>query len=102
VRAWLAGHDHDLQHLRTASGVDVLVSGNASTARPSERFEKVATGGELLFATTAAGLGVLTVRAEGWDYRFEDPQGVPLHCCAATGTGRCEPVRCGSEPRVRP
>ena len=26
VRAFLAGHDHDLQHLRTAGGIDVLVN----------------------------------------------------------------------------
>jgi tartrate-resistant acid phosphatase type 5 len=94
VRAWLAGHDHDLQHLRTAAGVDVLISGNGATARPTERFEKAANGGELLFASTAWGLGVLTVRPGGWDYRFEDDQGAPLHCCSAAGTGRCEPVRC--------
>jgi hypothetical protein len=94
VRAWLAGHDHDLQHLRTAAGVDVLISGNGATARWQERFEKAANGGELLFASTAWGLGVLTVREGGWDYRFEDQQGAPLHCCAATGTGRCEPLPC--------
>ena len=94
VRAWLAGHDHDLQHLRTAAGVDVLISGNGATARPTERFEQIANGGELLFASTAWGLGVLTVREGGWDYRFEDTTGAPLHCCAATGAGRCEPVHC--------
>jgi tartrate-resistant acid phosphatase type 5 len=94
VRAWLVGHDHDLQHLRTAAGADVLVSGNGATARPRERFEKTANGGTLLFASTAWGLGVLTVREGGWDYRFEDVTGAPLHCCAASGAGRCEPVRC--------
>ena len=100
VRAWLVGHDHDLQHLRTAAGVDVLVSGNGATARPRERFETTSTGGRLLFASTAWGLGVLTVRADGWDYRFEDVAGAPLHCCAASGSGRCEPVRCavGTHP----
>lgn len=107
VRAWLAGHDHDLQHLRTAVGVDVLISGNGATARPTERFEKAANGGELLFASTAWGLGVLTVRAGSWEYRFEDEKGAPLHCCAAIGAGRCEPVRCspgvpttGQSPRL--
>jgi tartrate-resistant acid phosphatase type 5 len=94
VRAWLAGHDHDLQHLRTASGVDVLVSGNGARARPAERFERTANGGTLLFASTAWGLGVLTVHDGGWDYRFEDVAGVPLHCCSASGAGRCEPVAC--------
>jgi len=100
VRAWLAGHDHDLQHLRTAAGVDVLVSGNGALARPRERFERTASGGELLFASTAPGLGLLTVREDGWDYRFEDPQGTPLHCCAATGTGPCAPVRCAPETQA--
>jgi hypothetical protein len=94
ARAWLAGHDHDLQHLRSAAGVDVLISGNGSTARPRERFERTASGGQLLFASTAWGFGVLSVRDGGWDYRFEDERGTPLHCCAATSTGRCEPVRC--------
>ena len=96
IRAWLAGHDHDLQHLRTRRGVDVLVSGNGATARPEERFERTANGGTLLFASTAWGLGLLAVREGGWDYRFEDQQGTPLHCCAASGTGRCEPVRCAA------
>lgn len=94
VRAWLAGHDHDLQHLRTSGGVDVLISGNGATARTGERFERTANGGTLLFASTAWGLGLLTVREGGWEYRFEDQQGAPLHCCAATGSGRCAPVRC--------
>jgi hypothetical protein len=98
VRAWLAGHDHDLQHLRTARGVDVLVSGNGATSRPAERFERTAPSGSLLFATTAWGLGLLTVRPDGWDYRFEETRGVPLHCCAATGAGRCEPVECAPAP----
>ncbi len=95
VRAWLAGHDHDLQHLRTSAGVDVMVSGNGATARPLERFSRTSTGGQLLFASTSWGFGVLTVRADGWDYRFEDEGGTPLHCCAASGAGRCEPLRCG-------
>jgi len=96
VRAWLAGHDHDLQHLRTSRGVDVLVSGNGATARPEERFERTVNGGSLLFASTAWGLGLLTVREGGWDYRFEDQLGAPLHCCAASGAGPCEPVRCAA------
>jgi hypothetical protein len=94
VRAWLAGHDHDLQHLRTASGVDVLVSGNGATARPEERFARTANGGSLLFASTSWGLGLLTVGEAGWTYRFEDHRGGALHCCTASGDGRCEPQAC--------
>jgi tartrate-resistant acid phosphatase type 5 len=97
IRAWLAGHDHDLQHLRTGTGVDVLISGNGSRARPGERFERTANGGTLLFASTAWGLGVLTVREGGWDYLFQDQLGTPLHCCTAAGAGPCQPVRCATE-----
>jgi tartrate-resistant acid phosphatase type 5 len=94
VRAWLAGHDHDLQHLRTAGGLDVLISGNGCCARPTERFERTSDGGPLLFASVRPGLGILTVHPGGWGYRFEDVAGRPLHCCAASGAGKCEPVAC--------
>ncbi len=95
LRAWLAGHDHDLQHLRTAGGLDVLVSGNGCRARPRERFEETSDGGPLLFASVRPGFGVLTVHPGGWAYRFEDTANRPLYCCAAAGAGRCEPVACG-------
>lgn len=94
VRAWLAGHDHDLQHLRTAGGLDVLVSGNGCCARPEERFERTSDGGPLLFASVRPGLGILSVHAGGWSYRFEDVANRPLYCCAAEGAGACQPVAC--------
>jgi hypothetical protein len=94
LRAYLAGHDHDLQHLRTAGGLDVLVSGNGCCARPSERFEETSDGGPLLFATVRPGFGALSVHAGGWSYRFEDVANRPLYCCAAEGAGACQPVAC--------
>jgi hypothetical protein len=94
LRGVLAGHDHDLQHLRTATGLDVFVSGNGSSARINERFERVADAGELLFATVRPGYAVLSAHASGWDYRFEDAGGAPLYCCTAAGSGRCQPTRC--------
>ncbi|BDG06145.1 metallophosphoesterase [Anaeromyxobacter oryzae] len=95
VRAWLGGHDHDLQHLRTPEGLDVLVSGNGARGRPEERFESVSVpAAELLFGSGAWGYGVLEVGADGWRYRFEGVDGAPLHCCAATGRGPCAPVSC--------
>jgi len=94
VRAVLAGHDHDLQHLRTAGGLDVLVSGNGAKARPTETFERVNDGGRLLFASVRPGLGILSVHAAGWSYRFEGVDGKPLHCCTAGGAGRCQPTTC--------
>ncbi|WP_242360471.1 metallophosphoesterase [Anaeromyxobacter sp. SG17] len=95
VRAFLAGHDHDLQHLRAPSGLDVLVSGNGARGRPSERFDTASVPGtEVIFASVRWGFGVLEVARAGWRYRFEDDGGAPLYCCAAVGAGRCEPVAC--------
>ncbi len=94
IRAYLAGHDHDLQHLRTAAGLDVFVSGNGSRGRPFERFGAVSVPGALLeFASVRWGYGVLTVGPGEWAYRFEDTDGRPLYCCAATAD-RCDPVQC--------
>lgn len=95
IRAYLAGHDHDLQHLRTADGLDVLVSGNGARGRRRERFEGTSpAGATLLFGSARWGHGVLEVSADGWSYRFEDDRGEPVYCCAAAGTGRCVPVTC--------
>jgi hypothetical protein len=95
IAAWLAGHDHDLQHLRTPSGRDVFISGNAAEGRPDERFDKLSVpGAKLLFASTSWGYGRLEVAAEGWTYRFEDDRSTPIHCCAAKGSGACRPVKC--------
>jgi len=94
IRAWLVGHDHDLQHLRTPAGLDVLVSGAGSRGRWRERFEATSAGASLLFASVAWGYGVLEVSAEGWRYRFEDDRAEPLYCCAAVGAGPCEPTSC--------
>jgi 3',5'-cyclic AMP phosphodiesterase CpdA len=95
IRAYLAGHDHDLQHLSSAAGLDVLVSGNGSRGRRLERFEAVSVpGATLTFGSVRWGFGVLSVAERGWAYRFEDVDGRPLHCCAAVGTAPCSPVRC--------
>jgi hypothetical protein len=95
LRAWLSGHDHDLQHVRGPDGLDVLVSGNGARGRPSERFRDAsAPGAEVLFGSGAWGFGVLEVSRSGWRYRFENVHGVALYCCAAAGAGRCEPSRC--------
>jgi hypothetical protein len=95
IAAWLSGHEHQLEHLRSPSGNDVFVSGNAARGRPQERFSAVsAPGARLLFASTAWGFGVLEVGEGRWSYRFADARGEPIHCCAATGRGPCEPVAC--------
>ena len=95
IRAWLAGHEHDLQHLRTVAGLDVLVSGNAARARSGERFQDVsAPGAAVLFGSVRWGHGVVEVGADGWSYRFSAHDGKALHCCVARGAGPCEPAAC--------
>lgn len=95
IRAYLAGHDHDLQHLRAPDGLDVLISGNGSRGRRLERLEPVSVPGtSLLFGSARWGHGVLEVSADGWSYRFEDDAGEALYCCAAAGQGRCVPAAC--------
>jgi hypothetical protein len=99
LRGWLAGHDHDLQHLRTAAGLDVFVSGNGCRDRTSERFEHPApTGSTLFYGSVRWGYAVLEVSATGFTWRAEDERGSPRHCCAARVVAGawtpCEPVRC--------
>lgn len=95
IRAYLAGHDHDLQHLRTPAGLDVLVSGNGCDGRPEERFDAVSRpGARLLFGSVRWGYGVLEVGSSGWRYRFEADDGQLVYCCAADGGAPCEPVGC--------
>jgi hypothetical protein len=93
IRAWLAGHDHDLQHLR-APGLDVFVSGASSRGRWRHSLEDASGGAALLFGTARWGFGTLEVSGDGWRYRFHDHLGEPLYCCAAVGRGSCEPTSC--------
>lgn len=95
IRAYLAGHDHDLQHLRTPAGLDVFVSGNGALARWHEDFDWSSADAALLFASMRWGYGVVEVAPGGWRYRFEDDASRALYCCVATGGGPCEPVSCG-------
>ncbi len=98
IAAWLCGHDHDLQHLRSAGGYDVFVSGNTSRGRGGETFGQVAPPtARLLFASAAWGFGRLEIRAAGWSYRFENDRGEPIHCCVAGASGPCRPVACAPE-----
>jgi hypothetical protein len=95
IRAYLGGHDHDLQHLRTPSGLDVFVSGNGARGRSHEKFAEVSIpGAKLFFGSVHWGYGVLEIHPDGWSYRFEGDDGAPLYCCASQGAGRCEPVSC--------
>ena len=94
IRAWLAGHDHDLQHVRTPAGVEVFVSGNGSRGRWRETFGSTSAGATLLFASVRWGYGIVEAWPGGWRYRFEDERSQPLYCCTAAGAGPCEPTTC--------
>jgi 3',5'-cyclic AMP phosphodiesterase CpdA len=94
IRAYLAGHDHDLQHLRTPDGLDVLVSGAGALGRWHEDFEATSAGADLLFASVRWGHAIVEVSADGWSYRFEDDRSEPLYCCVAVGAGPCQPASC--------
>jgi hypothetical protein len=95
IRAWLAGHDHDLQHLRAPGGLDVFVSGAGSRGRLREKLDRTSVDeAELLFGSARWGYGVVEVWPGGWAYRFEDHRAERLYCCAASGAGRCEPNDC--------
>jgi hypothetical protein len=91
--AWIAGHDHDLQHLRSPGGYDVFVSGNGAKAR-RESLDKASMGAQILWATGDWGYAVMELWASGWTVRFLDPAGKAMHCCAAQAGGACAPTRC--------
>jgi tartrate-resistant acid phosphatase type 5 len=98
IRGWLVGHDHDLQHLRTAGGLDVFVSGNGCRDRVDERFAHPApAGATLLYGSIRWGHAVLDVSSTGYTWRVEDAKGSTRYCCAATLAGSwspCEPASC--------
>lgn len=95
ARAWLSGHHHDLQHVRTASGLDAFIFGNASAGRGVRHRLTTPAGAEQLFFSTSWGAAILEASGDRWWVRFEDVEGRGLHCCTAVGAGRCEPESCG-------
>jgi len=98
IRGWLAGHDHDLQHVRTAGGLDVFVSGNGARDRTGERFDGPApAGATVLYGSVRWGYAILEISATGFTWRVEDERGSPRYCCAASRSGTwsaCDPVLC--------
>lgn len=97
VDAWLAGHDHDLQHALTAQGYDVFVSGSSAKTRVEKFRPDPAPGARLRFGSTAWGFAVLEVYPAGWSMHFLNERREPLYCCEAVGPSHCEPVACPQE-----
>jgi hypothetical protein len=98
IAAWLAGHDHTLQHLRAAAGYDVFISGNGSRWRDEKFATLWPAGARQFFGSTSWGFASLEVSARHWAMRFESDTGEPLHCCQAAFPGTCQPVACGPAP----
>lgn len=95
IAAWLSGHEHQLEHLRSPAGTDVLISGNSAQGRPRVTFEKASVpGAQVLYGSSVWGFAVLEVGDAGWRYRFVNDKGAAVHCCVATGRGPCVPVSC--------
>ncbi len=93
VAAFLAGHEHALEHV-ALDGLDVLVSG--STAEGGlMRFElRYPAGAEVRWASSSFGFGILEAAPGRWRFSFLDGSGARIHCCDAEGRGPCRPVRC--------
>jgi hypothetical protein len=91
--AFLAGHEHSLQHL-VLDGLDVFVSGSTAhggLVRFDLRYPAAAT---VRFASSAFGFGVLEASRDLWRFSFLDDAGRRIHCCEGEGRGPCRPVRC--------
>lgn len=96
IAAWLSGHHHDEEHLRTPSGKDAFVSGSVSTSRDLPVEAVAPEGSSVLFFSSRWGFATLEFGSSPspwWAVRFEDTDGTPLHCCVSQG-GPCEPVAC--------
>jgi tartrate-resistant acid phosphatase type 5 len=72
VQAYFAGHDHDLQHLKTGD-LHLIVSGGGSEHRP------VLSIAESQFGRGVSGFALASIRANELQVRFIDDKGKLLH-----------------------
>jgi tartrate-resistant acid phosphatase type 5 len=70
---YLAGHDHDMQHLRPEGRLHFFVAGSGGKLRPIE------PGPRSLFARSAHGFAVLEIQADTLAVAFVDVQGAELY-----------------------
>jgi tartrate-resistant acid phosphatase type 5 len=70
---YLAGHDHDLQHLKPEGRLHFFVAGSGGKLRPIE------PGPRSLFAKSANGFAVLDVQSESLAVAFVDVNGKELY-----------------------
>jgi tartrate-resistant acid phosphatase type 5 len=72
VQAYICGHDHDLQYLKTGD-LHLIISGGGSEHRP------VSTIPESQFAQGISGFALASVRPHEMQVRFIDDKGALLH-----------------------
>lgn len=70
---YLAGHDHDMQHLRPEGRLNFFVAGSGGKLRPIE------PGPRSLFARSANGFAVLEIDAGKLEFVFIDGAGTELY-----------------------
>jgi hypothetical protein len=70
---YLAGHDHDMQHLKPEGGLHFFVAGSGGQLRP------IQPGPRSLFARSAHGFAVLEVLPSALAVAFVDVQGQELY-----------------------
>jgi len=79
---YLAGHDHDLQHLKAEEGVHFFVSGGGGAGiRP------ITAGPRTLFAKSAHGFSVVEADAQQLKIRFMDVNQAQLYAAKLTKAG---------------
>jgi tartrate-resistant acid phosphatase type 5 len=70
---YLAGHDHDMQHLRPEGRLHFVVAGSAGKLRPTQ------PGPRTLFAKSANGFAVLEIDAARLQFAFIGTKGEELY-----------------------
>jgi hypothetical protein len=69
VDIYIAGHDHDMQHLKTEAGVHFFVAGGAGAG-----LRKPTPGERTIFAQGVHGFSVLDISPDSFQVRFMDTQ----------------------------
>lgn len=72
VQAYLAGHDHDLQHIRR-DGLDIIQCGAGMEARPVKAIEGT------IYCRAEPGFGLVTIAGDIMTIDFRDQTGAPLY-----------------------
>jgi acid phosphatase len=75
VQAYIAGHDHDLQHIRR-DGIDMIQCGGGMEARPVSPVQGTR------FCRAAAGFGMVQVTGDLLSFDLRDERGASLYTAA--------------------